>query len=1468
MLLCYVNGNASDLLGWVIPTRSKYPLGSTARHSMHIPFTSPVLSASGFSKTHRFVTAVAAIVIITGLFALGIVAPSLDNDEQVFAQSGNSGCVTAPQGVELWGTDQEILVQWYVCPGETEWSSDRRYRYEYESRYQIRWRATTNADPSDWDRTTNVGSNGEFRITGLTNGLKYAIQLRTLRVESKYDEKNEGRFVDERVVARGSWTDSYFATPGLNRDTSCEKKSGAPAEPKNVRLWEHDKGIFVQWDVCPGYRYDIRWRDVTQPVTDPFNWPTTTGTGSSGEYDITTHLTNGQRYIVQLKPTHVQGNLVDDGRWTDDYFATPQRCGDLPETPDDIRVVAGDSRLLVSWDACDGMRNHVRWRPVVNGKAGNWVSYVDAGTSESYAIEGLDNRLQYDIEVRSVFPSPAPVVRSDGEPYMSEWSSSITGDPTSKCPDGDPVVPKDFVVVPGDSRLYVSWRPCSGHEYELAYEERGDTADWDWRGVGHGHHTIRSLINGTRYEVRVRGIRKGKVGDATGGYVSTPQQSIDPNRAPRWTDVPRSVSILENQSYDNPIATVVATDPDRGDDIRYEIVPPSPVPDIFPFAINVRYGEIYLYDKLDFETQEEYILTVRATDRAGGEDTEEIRINVVDVEGPAPPILYRVCSTDGDVMVSWIRDDSRYRYELQRRALSGPSGRDDWVDTSTDDLSNLDKGSSWVFQVRAIDKVTDEQSKWSSQEAVFVGDMANSSPKFRKDAYELEVVEEQEAGVHVGFVLADDQDRFSSLRYRIFETTPEDAPFAVHPFTGILTTTDRLDFEVLSEYSLVIGATDLCGSSAYTDVVVKVIDDPNIDAEPLVPNAPAIIARHNQAVVLWPTNYENRYDLDWRRLDQEYLSRPQDTNASMPRVVDLPEADTAYAFRLRRVNRLGDAGDWSAETVVDPNVPSPSVDPIDVPRQGQVLGDVQVYLSGVTLQPEQSTRLGLDMFGIDGQLDNSLFDRDDVYVTWRIDDGDISDENARVTTYTAPEQEGVYNISVVVKQRVPGGLVQRDTAMVVHVIGDNKLIKPYRSGEEVSREVEFGEVTYSVISYFEPMEYRPPAATKALFKVRDKSIPNYEWVGVHIAPGESASSIEWQIPGYTTIGDIFTADFVSSTGAPIINMSFTNSAALCLPVPEEWTVALEAINVMRISPSNVPSLLDLPVRFQPNPTYNDPALVCGHSEVFDGQLLLVVADEDIPTATPTPSPTETPVPTDTPVPPTETPTPLPTVTATPTPDMSNVVVISTSTPMPTSTPSPTFTPEPTSTPTPEPTSTPTSTSTPVSTDTPEPTSTPTPEPTSTPTSTPIPTNTPVPIVAVVPTPVPTATPAPTITPTETPVPTPVPPTSSPVPSKVDESNLPTATPESATETGDDEGGLSVGLLIAIVLVLLLGAVAVAFFASRATRKEQERESEEVPEAVDDTESEEEEESSTEESLSEDETDIEDENDRADLRFDR
>ena len=1268
---------------------------------------------------------------------------------------------------------------------------------------------------------------------------------------------------------------------GQSGNSACDNP---PVEPDNVRLWEHDRGVLVQWDVCPNHEYEVRWRLNSAPPTDPIDWRQPTpeqgdqsvlvnphlsgvaSAGASGEYDIRS-LTNGRKYVVQLRPTYKQGNYVDRARWTDDYFAMPGRCSDLPETPVDIRVIAGDSRLKVSWNSCQGMVNHIRWREVVAGVAGRWGNHVDVGSAESYEIANLKNGSKYDVQLRSVFPNPPRVTLSGGQPYRSEWGIPSQGAPTSQCRPGEANVPTNFVVVPGDTRLYVSWRPCPGHSYQLAYRER-DTSNnnWpeenDWQNVGFGTHTIKNLDNSKRYEVRVRSKSGTLTSERTGGYTASPQPAIPSNRSPRWDDVVHDITLVENQNYDEPIAVVQATDPDSGDDIHYEIVAPVPMPDIFPFAINARDGEIYLYDKLDYEKAEAYTLTVAAIDVAGAKITHDIDIEVQNAVGLPAPDLHRVCSTGNQVEVDWSHNDQIEYYELQQ-IKSKTANYGSWDDAITHKITGEESSTIfvvqqgddelyWVFQVRGTDKAG-EQTEWSWQQAVYAGETKNSPPEFRKDEYDFEVVEERGSGAHVGTVSANDPDPLATVRYRIVRSDPKDAPFAVNPFTGAVTTTERLDYETASEYSLFVAATDLCGVNDYTDVTVKVVDDPKIDSVPEIPNAPAIISKHNQVLVLWPTNYEDRYDLDWRRLDEDFLPRPQDTDAAMPRIIDLPDSDIRYAFRLRRVNPLGEPGDWSSETLVDPDVPAPKIEPVDVARQGQALGGIELYLSGVTLRPGQSVLLGLNMFGIDGELDNSLFDRSDTHILWRFEDGDVTDDRERVITYTAPEKEGAYTLSVVARQRVPGGTVQYGDEIAVHVLGDNRLIKPYKFDSEVPREFESDGVPYHSISYFGSTEYRPPEATKALFKLRERSLPSYEWYGVYIAPGEPASTLQSKLTDHLALGDIFTAKFVTKDGDPVLNLSFTNQAALCLPVPEEWTPQLEFIEVMRISPTEKLSLLELPVRFQPDPTYNDPALVCGHSELFDGQLFLVIGNANLPTPTPTLPPTATPQPST--ATPTEVPTAIPTDTATPTPTATPAPSVETATPTSTPMPAaPTATPimVPTATP-----ATPTYTPTPMHTLTPEPTATftPTPSPTTesttvqtqaetptvAPTSTPQPTETPTPV----PTPSPTSTPESTSLPTATPepantaTPTTVPATETPEPQG---ETGPTATPtiEYFGETPADHeehdrvAGTNTQLIIAMLLFVVVGIVAV-FYTVRVYRRQQRQlEREEQVEMQDDS----------------------------------
>ncbi len=1219
-----------------------------------------------------------------------------------------------------------------------------------------------------------------------------------------------------------------------------------PVEPRDVALWEHDSGILVQWETCPNHNYEIRWRPANESPVDPLTWSNQTPVGSIDEFDIS-NLLNGRRYVVQLRPIEIFNNRIDRGRWTDDYFATPQRCGDLPEIPTRIDISPGDGRLIVSWDHCSGSRSHIRWQSEVDRGTDHWSRAVDVGTEESYVIEGLANGVEFDVQLRSLPAGGSRVRTAHGGTYATAWSESVVAAPTSTCPEGGPVAPDEFVVVPGDEKLFASWRPCPDHEYQVRYRQRASNTWSAWNDAAIDGYTVRNLNNGIVYEVEVQSLRVGSTAVASAGsYAAIPFGPVARNRSPRWVTTPRSVDIVENRRYDNPIATVKAVDPDvdadasdadKDDDIRYEIVPPFPKPEIFPFSINARDGDIYMYGKLDYEFIEEYRLTIRATDVGGFEIIHELTVNVIDAEGPPPPILTRVCSVETGVEVGWRRNNAKYDYEMERRPLRTSVGEPRWIRDSALDLTtnpelNLPVDTTWVFRVRAVDKSTGEQSKWSSEEAVFVGGAKNNAPEFRRDLFEYEVLEEQPAGVHVGYAVARDEDRHSSLRYQIIETTPPEAPFEIDPFTGIVTTSGRLDFETQTGYSLVLAATDLCGSSDYADATVTVLDNPDIDAIPLVPNPPTIIERHDQVVVVWPTDYEDIYDLDWRAIGDEYRPRPQDRDATMPTVVDLLQTDTAYAFRLRRVNPLGVAGDWSEETIVDPAVPAPTIPAIDIPRQGQVLGGAAMFLDGITLREGQTARLGFNIFGVDGQLDNSLLNRDDITATWRVAAGDVSNDRDRVLFYTAPQQEGEYAISVVLKQQVPGGIVQRNLEMVAHVIGENGLVKPYVSDEGAPRVLEVDGVEYATIAYSEDKEYRPPQATKALFKVRQRSIPGFEWIGVNIAPGEPAATVEDRTPGFTGVGDVFTAKFIDKSGRPIVNMSFTKNAALCLPVPEEWTYALQGLNVTRIAPDGSRSALSLPVRFQPDPTFNDPALVCGHSELFDGELFLAISNDAIPTATPTPIIVEPPTATPTLAPePSPSATLTPTATPTPIPSPTVGVSVSTPTPIPTEPPVPTETPiPPTATaaaePTSIPTSTPTATLEPTATPTPLPTNTPTPEPTDTPvptaTNTPTPTA-PVVVKADVPTATPTSTNTPTPVPTNTPTSTAtaIPPTETPTVEAVDE-----VVPFEPEE--EDRGTGRGGLIFFAVLAFLVIATAVVAFAILNRQPRQRHDSSEHP----------------------------------------
>ena len=622
--------------------------------------------------------------------------------------------------------------------------------------------------------------------------------------------------------------------------------------------------------------------------------------------------------------------------------------------------------------------------------------------------------------------------------------------------------PNHFEVVPGNSRLHVSWRPDAGHTYELRWRV-GDTVASRWNVVtdpGRYRYEITGLANRTEYDVQVRGMAEHSSSSRSTWSDWTRIESAEPralagssNDAPSWRTTVDSVSLEENREYLGAIATFEAIGGDTNDIVNYEILEPVRG----PFAMNAESGDVYVYERLDFEQIEEYTIEVAATDLGGASIRHILTIEVVDRAGPPVPTVTQVCAGNAQAFLVWEQTNTA-TYDIQwtpyedgnPRYSITPSRNLRGIDSDRSIVENLTNAIEWVFRIRAVDKATLEQSKWSPEFVVRPSvneNLANNPPSFRQDDYSFDVREEQPAGIQVGSVSATDVDPYSYLTYSFAETEPPDAPFEINEASGLITTTDQLDYESVPVYNLTVAVRDLCGLQARTNVEVSVMNAIEVDVPATTPLAPAVAVGHEQVVVHWDNFTDFKYDLDWRRIDERYQLEPKDENAAAPRVVEIDDPEVQYAFRIRARNLLGQVGEWSPETVVTPLAEAPTVLPVVSPQQGALLGDAIPYQEYINLRKGQDTQVGVNLFNIDGGLENSLLDRDDVTVRWTASIGDLDDPQARSTIYRAPHRVGDFAIRVTISQAIPGGAIQIRLRIPVRVIGEGQDVQIFTGGQ-------------------------------------------------------------------------------------------------------------------------------------------------------------------------------------------------------------------------------------------------------------------------------------------------------------------------------------------------------------------------------------------------------------------------------------
>ncbi|XP_028399925.1 cadherin EGF LAG seven-pass G-type receptor 1-like [Dendronephthya gigantea] len=323
-------------------------------------------------------------------------------------------------------------------------------------------------------------------------------------------------------------------------------------------------------------------------------------------------------------------------------------------------------------------------------------------------------------------------------------------------------------------------------------------------------------------------------------YITITIQVLDVNdNKPKFDKNVYEAFVPENSPVELTVLQVTATDADIGENatIQYILIGAN---DKFDIRSS---GQIVVKDNIDREKKNQYIFVVTAQETLTPERYESnatVIINITDVNDHNPTCskpIYNVIvdenQPNGTHVAQIIGVDSdagknaEIRYsmdsELDYFSLDPVSGN---ITT----LKSLDRETKSLFtlQITLKDQATIEEKRTGScYVQVTVADKNDNIPKFISLLNVTAVAEDATPGTVVVTIKALDEDVSTNaeVRYQIMSGNINDT-FHLNGTSGVLTTTKSLDRETISQYNLVVNATD-SGGMSQTDVVIITIADRN-----------------------------------------------------------------------------------------------------------------------------------------------------------------------------------------------------------------------------------------------------------------------------------------------------------------------------------------------------------------------------------------------------------------------------------------------------------------------------------------------------------------------------------------------------------------------------------------------------------------------------------------------------------------
>lgn len=290
-------------------------------------------------------------------------------------------------------------------------------------------------------------------------------------------------------------------------------------------------------------------------------------------------------------------------------------------------------------------------------------------------------------------------------------------------------------------------------------------------------------------------------------------------------------TIVENSPSGTSILTAVAFDPITSEPVRYSLM--LEIPELLLDPVT---GVLISNASLDRESQDVYQLQLTATSADGTRvGFSQAIVHVLDANDFAPVFTqasYSFTAVEngqpGEVIGAVLAADLR-DIGSNAAVASYSLSHSNFSITSTGIIttsSSLDRETQERYTVAVF--ATDGGSPpltGTSTVVVSVLDQNDNAPEFSQPSYEAAIAERQPAGSSVVTVVATDRDEGNNAE--IVFTTNSTA-FTIDPQTGVVSTSQELDFEQEDSHVVIIFATDR-GQTPLTSTVVVTVQVMDID---------------------------------------------------------------------------------------------------------------------------------------------------------------------------------------------------------------------------------------------------------------------------------------------------------------------------------------------------------------------------------------------------------------------------------------------------------------------------------------------------------------------------------------------------------------------------------------------------------------------------------------------------------------